>query len=80
MTIEKSEPGAATAAAGADDVHLVCCNPKRALCGTVITGAEDDGPVTCSPCDLIDEHGSPCGGRFCKVRQQLRLWFGWWPW
>lgn len=60
-------------------VHLVCCRPRRSLCGTDVTGctfAPDATPLTCSVCDAVDEAGSPCGAILCRLRQWLRQHLG----
>lgn len=50
----------------ADAIHIVCCDPNRALCGEDVSGEEwvDDGePTTCITCEVIEELGIPsCGG------------------
>lgn len=81
MTADQLPPGvvAADDATAQDLVHLVCCRPNTALCGSDRTGrpdVPDTAVVTCSVCDAIDEAGARCGARFCQVRQVLRQWFG----
>lgn len=81
MTADHLPPAVVVAgdAAATDLVHLVCCQPNTALCGSDLTGkaeVPDSAVLTCSACDLIDEKGSPCGGRLCRLRQWARQWFG----
>lgn len=81
MTADQLPPGviAAADATATDLVHLLCCRPLTALCGSDLTGKNDvpdTAVVTCSVCDAIDECGGPCGARLCRLRQWARQWFG----
>lgn len=81
MTADQLPPGVVVAAdaAATDLIHLFCCRPDTALCGSDLTGkaeVPDTAVLTCSVCDMLDWLGGPCGARFCRLRQWARQWFG----
>jgi hypothetical protein len=63
---------------GADETHIYCCNPDRALCGEQLTGrlvAEDeDSDDDCIVCHGLAEMDVPCGALFCRLRSAWRGW------
>jgi hypothetical protein len=55
---------AAPPGAGADPIHLFCCDEDIAMCGAGLKGEEkqerdDDTPV-CPLCALVEDEGLPC--------------------
>jgi hypothetical protein len=60
-------------------IHLVCCDPGRALCGVVLRGAyaDDAEPTTCTECVVAEEAFTTCGARLCRLRTRLRV-TRWW--
>lgn len=64
---------------GPDDerIHVYCCDPDVALCGTPLSGADlgphdGTGTVECFSCVAVDEAGVPCRVRFCRLRSWWR--------
>jgi hypothetical protein len=50
--------------AGADPIHLFCCDEDIAMCGADLTDQDvqerdDDTPV-CPMCALVEDEGLPC--------------------
>lgn len=81
MTADQLPPAVVVAADATetDLVHLACCRPNTGLCGADLTGkadVPDTAEVTCSVCDMIDEHDGTCGAWFCRLRQWARQRFG----
>lgn len=79
-TLDLEQPPAAPEPVGQHRlVHLVCCSPRRGLCGDNVADlsyAPDATPVSCTPCDAADEAGDTCGAIFCRFRQWLRQHLG----
>ncbi|WFE41920.1 hypothetical protein [Micromonospora sp. WMMD998] len=49
-------------------VHVVCCDPNEALCGTNVSallGVPDDVEPTCVLCALAYANGLPCANPEC---------------
>lgn len=49
-------------------VHVVCCDPNEALCGTNVAGLDampDDAEVTCQLCALAYANDLPCANPRC---------------
>lgn len=47
-------------------VHIVCCDPNKAVCGAVVTKAVPDGTeVDCRLCALADDNDLPCSHPEC---------------
>lgn len=63
MTTTQSAPTVGRTSGGPDELdHLYCCDPDLALCGTDISGHEDnDADGTCVVC--LDLEFAPC--RLC---------------
>jgi hypothetical protein len=63
---------------GADETHLYCCNPDRALCGERLSGRlvaeHEDHAGDCVVCAGLAEMDIACGALFCRLRS---LWRGW---
>ena len=49
-------------------VHVVCCDPNEALCGTDVSAlnvAPDEDEVTCPLCAIAYEEDLPCANPRC---------------
>lgn len=54
-------------------VHVVCCNPDLAACGSDRTGQPflpDDAEATCPICAIADAEELPCGDPDCPFREE----------
>jgi hypothetical protein len=55
---------------GGEEIHIVCCNPRVALCGENLGGdfADDAEATTCTACVVEEEREAPCGAPLCFLR------------
>ncbi|MEW2442818.1 hypothetical protein [Micromonospora marina] len=67
MSAPLTEPAPEVVAADRP-VHVVCCDPNEALCGTNVAGLDampDDAEVTCQLCALAYANDLPCANPRC---------------
>jgi hypothetical protein len=72
VTAFRTQPTTTTTDTDAYGVHVVCCDPDLAVCGSDRTGLPflpDDAPVDCPLCALVDADNLPCDAPGCRFRE-----------
>lgn len=70
VALQRPRPGSPGAGAGADPVHLFCCDKNIAMCGADLSDEDeqerDDDTLICPLCVLIEDEGLPCPVPGCR--------------